>query len=261
MRVLLRGVLRRWGEPGELSAELRILLLELCGLPGGLPPDLLLVLVLLRHVLRRRCQPGAVRAGQRPLHLVRGVSCRLPRDLEHLPFPLGHVLGRRGQPGDLSAMGREGERAIARSAARGLGLLATLLAPSVGAGQSVGEPIAPDAAIEVTLEAPSRAVHVGDPLEIVAHVALRGGARGPWMLAPTSDGPALEVVRGRLLSIDADAVQGEDGRTVATLRIPVLPRAAGTTVLRARVSAYACEGRRCRAIDGEGALVVEVAGH
>ena len=141
----------------------------------------------------------------------------------------------------------------------GLTVLGAAGAPTVGAGQSVTVPIAPDAAVEISLEAPSGAVHVGDPLEILAHVTLRGGARGPWMLAPTSDGPALEVVRGRLLSIDADVVPGEDGRTEATLRIPVLPRAAGTTVLRARVSAYACEQRRCRAIDGEGALVVEVA--
>ena len=155
-------------------------------------------------------------------------------------------------------MSAERERAVVRPILHGLALLAALIAPSIGAGQSAPEPIAPEAAVEISLEAPSAAVHVGDPLEILAHVTLRGGARGPWMLAPTSDGPALEVVRGRLLSIDADVVPGEDGRTLATLRIPVLPRAAGTTVLRARVSAYACEQGRCRTIDGEGALVVEV---
>jgi hypothetical protein len=79
------------------------------------------------------------------------------------------------------------------------------------------------------------------------------------MLAPTSDGPALEVVRGRLLSIDADALEAHPaGGTVATLRIPVIARVAGTTVLRARVTAYGCEAERCRPIAAEGALVVEV---
>jgi hypothetical protein len=99
---------------------------------------------------------------------------------------------------------------------------------------------------------------VGDALEIVAHVNLREGARGPWMLSPTSDGPALEVVRGRLLSIDADTLEHTDRALEARLRIPVLARAQGTTVLRARVEAYGCREGRCRTIDGEGSLVVEV---
>ncbi|MBN8611436.1 MAG: hypothetical protein J0L92_12665 [Deltaproteobacteria bacterium] len=118
--------------------------------------------------------------------------------------------------------------------------------------------IAPEAVVDVHLEAPSGPVHVGDPIEIVAHVTLRGGARGPWMLAPTSDGPAVEVVRGRLLSIDADVLERGDDRVEARLRIPVLARATGTTVLRARVEAYGCRDGRCRAIDGEGSLVLEV---
>lgn len=119
--------------------------------------------------------------------------------------------------------------------------------------------IAPEAAVEVTLEAPTAPVQVGDPFEIVAHVRLRGGARGPWMLAPTSDGPAVEVVRGRLLSIDADVLEDADGQVHARLRIPVLARATGTTVLRARVEAYGCREARCRPIDGEGSLVLEIA--
>lgn len=127
-------------------------------------------------------------------------------------------------------------------------------APSVQAERA----IAPDAAVDVSLESPAAAVHVGDPFEIVAHVRLRGGARGPWMLAPTSDGPAVEVVRGRLLSIDADVLEDADGQVHARLRIPVLARATGTTVLRARVQAYGCREGRCRPIDGEGSLVLEV---
>jgi hypothetical protein len=102
-------------------------------------------------------------------------------------------------------------------------------------------------------------VRVGDHLDVTARVRLSAGARGPWMLAPTSDGPALEVVRGRLLSIDADALEAQpDGGTRASLRIPVAASAAGTTVLRARVTAYGCEDGRCRAIAGEGAIVIEV---
>lgn len=119
--------------------------------------------------------------------------------------------------------------------------------------------IAPAARVEVHLEGPTAPVHVGDPFEVIAHLHLRGGARGPWMLAPTSDGPAVEVVRGRLLSIDADTLEGSDETLEARLRIPVLARATGTTVLRARVQAYGCEAGRCRAIEGEGALVLEIA--
>lgn len=119
-------------------------------------------------------------------------------------------------------------------------------------------PIAPRAAVEVVLEPPPGAVHVGDVLEIVAHVRLSAGARGPWMLAPTSDGPAVQVVRGRLLSIDADVIEDDADHVDARLRIPVMVRAMGTTVLRARVEAYGCESGRCRPLDGEGALVIEV---
>jgi hypothetical protein len=119
--------------------------------------------------------------------------------------------------------------------------------------------IAPEAAVEISLEGPAASVRVGDAFEIVARVRLRGGARGPWMLAPTSDGPAVEVVRGRLLSIDADVLEDAEGQVHARLRIPVLARAAGTTVLRARVEAYGCREARCRSIDGEGSLVLEVA--
>ncbi len=136
--------------------------------------------------------------------------------------------------------------------------LLTVAIALVAAPIAAQREIAPEAAVEVRLEAPSAPVHVGDPIEIVAHVTLRGGARGPWMLAPTSDGPAVEVVRGRLLSIDADVLEDDADRVEAQLRIPVLARAMGTTVLRARVEAYGCRDGRCRAIDGEGSLVLEV---
>lgn len=146
---------------------------------------------------------------------------------------------------------------MSRAASGLAGLVLALAAPLSVAGQPAPE-IAPEAAVTVRLEPPAAPATLGTPFEIVAHVELRGGARGPWMLAPTSDGPALDVVRGRLLSIDAEVTPGAVGVMEATLRIPVLPRAAGTTVLRARVSAYACEERRCRAITGEASLVVEV---
>ncbi|GAB4195961.1 MAG: hypothetical protein OHK0013_02710 [Sandaracinaceae bacterium] len=119
--------------------------------------------------------------------------------------------------------------------------------------------IASAGSVGVALEPPMTELRVGDHLEITARVHLAAGARGPWMLAPTSDGPALQVVRGRLLSIDADSLETDPaGGSVATLRIPVIARAAGTTVLRARVTAYGCEAERCRPIAGEGALVIEV---
>ncbi len=138
-----------------------------------------------------------------------------------------------------------------------LALVASLaLRLPVAQAQERELPVAPAAVVEVELEVPASSVQVGDHLEVIAHVRMRSGARGPWMLAPTSDGPALEVVRGRLLSIDADAFDPDTGE--ASLRIPVVARAAGMTVLRARVTAYGCEDGRCRAIAGEGSVVVEV---
>lgn len=139
-------------------------------------------------------------------------------------------------------------------------VFATLAWPCVATSEraSAQREIAPGASVEVRLDPPSAPVRLGEPVEIVARVTLANGARGPWMLAPTSDGPAVEVVRGRLLSIDADALEPAAGRTEARLRIPVLARALGTTVLRARVEAYGCDQGRCRAIVGEGSLVLEV---
>jgi hypothetical protein len=136
--------------------------------------------------------------------------------------------------------------------------LVLALIPALASRLHADPEIAPEATVEVVLEAPSSPLHTGQPSEIVAHVRLRGGARGPFMLTPTSDGPAVEVVRGRLLSIDADVLEDTEGSTHARLRIPVLARAIGTTVLRARIAAYGCERARCRPIAGEGSLVLEV---
>jgi hypothetical protein len=164
----------------------------------------------------------------------------------------------RNAPSQLSARAPRPllARVLGMAAAVSLSLVPALtLAPASGRADP---PIAPEAAVHVVLEPPAGPVRVGDPFEIVAHVRLRGGARGPWMLAPTSDGPAVEVVRGRLLSIDADVLEDADGQVHARLRIPVLARATGTTVLRARVEAYGCHEGRCRPIDGEGSLVLDI---
>ncbi|HBQ16337.1 MAG TPA: hypothetical protein DEF51_36150, partial [Myxococcales bacterium] len=94
------------------------------------------------------------------------------------------------------------------------------------------------AQLDVSLSDPG-ALTVGDRAEIVARVS--GAGAHPVMLTPSAEGTALEVVRGRLLRADArdpDASELE-------LRIPIVARSAGTSVLRVRVAGYACEAR-CR---------------
>lgn len=106
------------------------------------------------------------------------------------------------------------------------------------------------AQLEVELADPG-ALTVGDRAEVIASV--RGAASHPLLLTPRAEGTALEVVRGRLLRADAR----DPDASVLELRIPVVARRAGTSVLRVSVSGYACEAR-CRRVEATASLVVRV---
>lgn len=116
----------------------------------------------------------------------------------------------------------------------------------------------PTPRIEVLLAPPHEAMHIGQPFEVVATIRLAQGARGPFLLTPVSDGPAVEILRGRLSALDADEVASRDGATEARLRIPMLAHAAGDAVLRARLDAYGCERGRCHAIRAEATHALSV---
>ena len=94
---VLRLVLVRRDEPGELSGELRLGLPQLCGVPGGLPPVFVLVLGVLWLVLVRGHQLHLLRAERRLVHVVRRVPLRLPHGLDELLGLLRLVLVRRHQ--------------------------------------------------------------------------------------------------------------------------------------------------------------------
>ncbi len=95
---------------------------------------------------------------------------------------------------------------------------------------------------------------VGDRSEVIVRVRIEGGAE-PLMLTPTSEGPAVEVVRGRLLRGDADDRSADELR----FRIPIIARSPGTAVLRVQVDGHSCDARaRCRAVRGEAAAPVVV---
>lgn len=116
--------------------------------------------------------------------------------------------------------------------------------------------------ISVTIETERTTLGVGATGEVVAVVSFDERSSGPMLLTPTSDGPAITVVRGRLLRADA-----EDPRSAPPLRfhVPFVARTAGDAVLRVRVDGWSCvpvaEGRderRCQAVRAEASVALTV---
>lgn len=109
------------------------------------------------------------------------------------------------------------------------------------------------AAIEVALEPPPR-LSVGDRAEVIALVRTGERAGAPMLLTPSSEGSAVEVVRGRLMRGDADPSEGD----VLRFRVPIVARTAGTAVVRVRVDGFACEAQRCLPLVVESSVALEV---
>lgn len=105
--------------------------------------------------------------------------------------------------------------------------------------------------VSLTLSAPERLV-AGTTAAVVAEVRVPPGD-APLLLTPTTEGTAVEVVRGRLLRADAERTEAGTLR----FRIPIMAKAAGTSVLRVRVLTYAC-ARRCRAEEADAFIVLRV---
>lgn len=144
--------------------------------------------------------------------------------------------------------------ALALAAALALSQLAPL--PSAHAQEGAGdderypEPLP----IVVHLDAPAH-LAVGDRAEVIARVRLGHDAGTPLLVTPSSEGPAIEVVRGRLTR--ADGEQDPDLRELR-FRIPLIARTPGTAVVRVRVDGYACRDGRCRAVVVEESLALDV---
>lgn len=108
------------------------------------------------------------------------------------------------------------------------------------------------AEIAVTLEIPD-ALTVGDRAEVIATVRVEPPNDLPLLVTPWGEGPAVDVVRGRLLRADADAPEASPLR----FRIPIVARRSGTAVVRVRVTGWVCV-ERCRQGVAEASAVLRV---
>jgi len=124
--------------------------------------------------------------------------------------------------------------------------IATLLAIPSATAQGPGR-------LAVVLTPPEHLVEE-DRAEVVAEVRMQPPSDAPLLVTPSTEGTAVEVVRGRLLRSDAEDPDAERLR----FRIPIVARSAGTSVLRVRVRGWVCS-RRCAPVSGEASLVLRVA--
>ena len=154
-----------------------------------------------------------------------------------------HRVQRRGRAADQP-------HALARRAGpmrshplRGLILLGVLLSGGGAAGQSPPPP-------PLELVAPAE-LRTGDRTGITALVRLPGDE--PFLLTPHSEGTAVEVVRGRLMRGDADDPRAHPLR----LRIPIVARHAGDSLVRVRLTGFAC-AERCEPVRAEAELRLQV---
>lgn len=124
---------------------------------------------------------------------------------------------------------------------------------AVACGWSAAAAQAP-AGLEVSLEAPDGLI-VGDRAAVIAHVRLQPANDLPLLVTPSAEGPAVEVVRGRLLRADAEG----DASAPGALRfaVPVVAKSPGTAVLRVRAMGWVCD-HRCRQAIGESTITVRV---
>lgn len=131
-------------------------------------------------------------------------------------------------------------------------LVAVLVAGALRAHAQPAPPPPTAADVSVTLVAPERLV-AGSTAMVVAEVSVPAGGDAPLLLTPTTEGTAVEVVRGRLLRADAERTANGTLR----FRIPILAKSPGNSVLRVRVVTYACS-RRCRAEEADAFIVLRV---
>lgn len=110
-------------------------------------------------------------------------------------------------------------------------------------------------AFEISIEPPAR-VTLGDRAEIVVQVIDRSSAVLPFLVTPASEGPAIEIVRGRFTR--ADAAEGDPEDNVLRFEVPFVARSVGTSVVRVRVDGFECEGDRCRAVQVESSRAIEI---
>lgn len=100
-------------------------------------------------------------------------------------------------------------------------------------------------------------LRVGDRTELVVEVVLPEGSDARVALTPSTEGTTLEVVRGRLLTFEAQRETDEQGRLHLRFSIPVIAHAPGAGVLRVDVDALVCHGA-CAHVQRTERFTVEV---
>jgi hypothetical protein len=114
--------------------------------------------------------------------------------------------------------------------------------------------LAQDAPLRATFEAPPASLAVGAHATLVLVVTSDVSARQPFLVTPSSDGPAVEVVHGRLFRTDAEDPTAEPLR----FRIPIVAAGPGDAVVRARIDGYACEGDVCEPVQAEAEVALRI---
>lgn len=106
------------------------------------------------------------------------------------------------------------------------------------------------AALHLELLAPE-VIRPGDRVSLRLIVTPAGDEA--MLITPTSEGAAVVVARGRLQRRDG-TVDGE--RLV--VQVPIIAQDAGHALVRVHVETYLCEGERCRAIEADAELALDV---
>ncbi len=132
-------------------------------------------------------------------------------------------------------------------------LLVAVVCAVVTAVGTVAVGVAQEGSAELVIEPPA-SLTVGDRASVIAVVRITPPGDRPVLVTPSSEGTAVEVVRGRLLRGDADDPDAEELR----FSIPIVARAPGTAVLRVHVSGWACD-ERCRPVEADTEVVMRVA--
>lgn len=109
-------------------------------------------------------------------------------------------------------------------------------------------------ALSAHFEAPPAELAVGAHGTLLLVVDAAPGARQPLLVTPSSDGPAVEVVHGRLFRSDAE----DPAAFPLRFRVPIHASGAGDAVVRARVDGYSCVEGRCLPVHAEASVALRV---
>ncbi|HEX7481005.1 MAG TPA: hypothetical protein VF331_24595 [Polyangiales bacterium] len=143
--------------------------------------------------------------------------------------------------------------AYARSCATGACCSIAVLLCWLATSRSVArEPTAP-AGVQIHVAAPET-IPDGTHTAVTVTVDFAQPNDQPLLLTPTSQGSALEVVRGRLSRSDARRIS----ETQLRFELPVVAHGEGTAIVHVELAAYVCK-TRCERVVASADQVVRIA--